>query len=172
MSRGDAAETSRGTAAAATWIVRGDETREERSTDSTGSGRLRRESEGTDEAREERSDRVGIVQGDDDERTSRRGFDESHTSGGALASPRGMTPRGRNGHSDPTVAERLEHAREHMTRVKNVEAIVFSEWKLEPWYWAPFPEEYHDQTLSARRADVSDEFRGDGSRPRRGVPRG
>ena len=31
--------------------------------------------------------------------------------------------------------------------MKNIEAVIFSQWRLEPWYWAPFPEQYHHQAL-------------------------
>ena len=60
----------------------------------------------------------------------------------------GQLPHARRaGETDPSVAERLEAAREKITRVKNIRAVVFSRWRLEPWYWAPFPETYHDRTL-------------------------
>ncbi len=60
------------------------------------------------------------------------------------------TPRGGGLHSsrvDPSVAHLLEEARHKKTAVKNIEAVIFSQWRLEPWYWAPFPEQYHHQSL-------------------------
>merc|ERR1712072_96316 len=65
------------------------------------------------------------------------------------ADPR-RTPRGGGLHSsrvDPSVAHLLEEARHKKTAVKNIEAVIFSQWRLEPWYWAPFPEQYHHQSL-------------------------
>lgn len=56
-------------------------------------------------------------------------------------------PRWGGVHDDQTLAERLEVARERMTRVKNVPAIVFSGWEVETWYWSPFPEQYHGHKL-------------------------
>lgn len=49
-------------------------------------------------------------------------------------------PRKRPKDEDDTLAKRLEAAREQMTRVKNVPAVVFSGWEVECWYWSPFPE--------------------------------
>ncbi|KAJ1462600.1 acyl-CoA N-acyltransferase, partial [Pelagophyceae sp. CCMP2097] len=48
---------------------------------------------------------------------------------------------------DSTLAERLEAAREQITRVKNVPTLVFSGWAVECWYWSPFPERYHGRKL-------------------------
>ena len=65
------------------------------------------------------------------------------------ADPR-RTPRGGGLHSsrvDPSVAHLLEEARHKKTAVKNIEAVIFSQWRLDPWYWAPFPEQYHHQAL-------------------------
>jgi len=64
--------------------------------------------------------------------------------------PRRKAPRGGGLHSsrvDPSVAHLLEEARHKKTAVKNVEAVIFSEWRLEPWYWAPFPEQFQNQAL-------------------------
>ena len=67
--------------------------------------------------------------------------------------PRGGPRETGNSHTkkicadDPSLAERFEAAREAMTRVKNVPAIVFSTWEIETWYWSPFPDEYHGSKL-------------------------
>jgi len=53
----------------------------------------------------------------------------------------------RGSETDPSTAERLELAREQITRVKNVKAVVFSSWRVEPWYWAPFPDAFHGAAL-------------------------
>lgn len=77
--------------------------------------------------------------------------------------PLNTPPSLENSAEQHTLAERLEVARERMTRVKNVPAIVFSGWEVETWYWSPFPEAYHglklyicDYTLmySKRRKDL------------------
>uniref|UniRef100_A0A7S3JTT6 Histone acetyltransferase n=1 Tax=Aureoumbra lagunensis TaxID=44058 RepID=A0A7S3JTT6_9STRA len=63
---------------------------------------------------------------------------------------RGHGPPKRNrslSNSETRIAEKLEAAREAMTRVKNVPSIVFSEYEVETWYWSPFPEEYHGSKL-------------------------
>ncbi|KAJ8611283.1 hypothetical protein CTAYLR_004155 [Chrysophaeum taylorii] len=69
---------------------------------------------------------------------------------------------------DHSLAERLEAAREKMTRVKNVPALVFSDWEVETWYWSPFPEKYHGSKLyvcdftlryAARKCDVVEHAR-------------
>ena len=42
---------------------------------------------------------------------------------------------------DPKYME-LEKEREEMTKVRNVEQIVFQDFKITTWYFSPFPEEY------------------------------
>ena len=81
-------------------------------------------------------------------RASRLGGQKRKQEGSGGNAAFGALPHARRGgETDPTVAERLEAAREKITRVKNVRAVVFSNWRVEPWYWAPFPESYHDRTL-------------------------
>ena len=68
---------------------------------------------------------------------ARKRLKDGGAGAGAHSAAMGMGGHGRRGHeTDPTVAERLELAREQITRVKNVVAVVFSGWRVEPWYVA------------------------------------
>lgn len=84
-------------------------------------------------------------------RTSKRRAEQQ---GGRMVVCRGDASRVWSSETHPkedvesgTLAERLESARERMTRVKNVPAIVFSGWEVQTWYWSPFPEAYHGSKL-------------------------
>ncbi|TPX52045.1 hypothetical protein SeMB42_g01680 [Synchytrium endobioticum] len=50
------------------------------------------------------------------------------------------------GEGDRDLVE-LEREREEATKVRNIETIYFGKYKIETWYFSPYPEEYKDQKI-------------------------
>jgi hypothetical protein len=51
------------------------------------------------------------------------------------------------GGKDPTLAARFEYEREEITKVRNIPSIQFGCWAIDAWYFAPFPDMFHEHKL-------------------------